>query len=276
MNTLPDLGVGLGYRPEIHDGLLAGIDAVDWLEVITDSYLDRPQALVALRELTGGRTVVPHGLGMSVGSESPPDEEYVDAVARLADAIDAPWVSDHLCFTREDGIDLDALTPVQRTREAARRIAAHADYVQDRLGRPFILENIAYYVDVGGPLSEAEFINEVFAHTACGLLLDLNNVMVNARNHGYDPVAFVAALPLERVVQVHLAGNAETAQIDGVLIDGHDGPVGEDVLDLLAAVLRRTTPKGVLIERDRNFPSDFGVLAAELDRVRAVLASGVA
>jgi uncharacterized protein (UPF0276 family) len=274
MADVPHLGVGLAYRPEIHDQIIANAAAIDWFEVMTDSFLDRPQALRALREFTGHRPIVLHGVELSIGSESPLDEDYVDAVARLADAIDAPWVSDHLCFTREDHVDLGNLTPVPRTRENARRLAAKARYVQERMGRPLLLENIAYYVDLHGGLSEPELIGEVLEGGDCGLLLDLHNVAVNAYNHGFDPKAFITALPLQRVVQIHLAGNSEAAELDGVRIDGHDGPVGDDVLDLLAFVLERVRPHGILIERDVNFPQDFQELVAELDRVRAVVTAG--
>jgi uncharacterized protein (UPF0276 family) len=153
-------------------------------------------------------------------------------------------------------------------------LAARAQYVQERIGRPLLLENIAYYVDLHGDLSESELICEVLAGSDCGLLLDLHNVAVNAYNHGFDPRAFIAALPLERVVQIHLAGNSEAAELDGVRIDGHDGPVGDDVLELLAFVLERVRPQGIVIERDVNFPRDFQELVAELDRVRAVVAAG--
>lgn len=274
MADLPNLGVGLAYRPEIHDQVVANAASVDWLEVMTESFLDRQRYLQVLRELTGGKTIVLHGVELSIGSDSPLDEDYVDAVARLADAIDAPWVSDHLCFTREGDIDIGNLTPVVRTRERARRMARRARHVQERIGRPLLLENITYYVDLPGELSEPELIHEVLADADCAMLLDLHNVAVNAHNHGFDPEAYIAALPLDRVIQLHLAGNSPEAELDGVWIDGHDGPIGNDLLNLLAFVLERVEPRGILIERDLNFPEDFGELIAELDKVRSVVAAG--
>ncbi|WUI00697.1 DUF692 domain-containing protein [Spirillospora sp. NBC_00431] len=273
--TVPRLGIGLGYRPELHDEIMANKDLIDWLEVITDHYLLRDSALEELRELNADFPVVPHGLEMSVGSEGPLDLEYIERVRRVADAVDAPWVSDHLCFTRDAGIDLSHLAPVVRTVARARSIAANAQEIQERLGRPFLLENIAYYVDMPGELSEAELVRMVLDHCDCGLLLDLNNVTVNARNHAFDPYDFLDALPLERVVQVHLAGNSAESPHGDVRLDGHDAPVGEDVFLLLAHLAARQPLKAVMIERDKAFPEDFQEIADDLDRTRRIVLGAV-
>ncbi|WP_097230120.1 DUF692 domain-containing protein [Streptomyces zhaozhouensis] len=272
-SDVPRLGTGLGYRSELHDYVMAGRGTIEWLEIITDNYLTGDGRLDELRALREDFTVIPHGLEMSVGSEGPLDLEYVDAVARVADAVDAPWFSDHLCFTREAGIDLGNLVPTVQTLDKARGIAARAQQVQDRVGRPFLLENIATYLDMPGELSQPEMIRAVLDHCDCGLLLDLNNVVVNCVNHGFDPYAYLARLPLDRVVQVHLAGNTENAYVAGLLIDSHDAPVGERVFALLEWLLRRRPDlPAVMIERDSAFAFSVPEIDEDLRRTRDLMA----
>jgi uncharacterized protein (UPF0276 family) len=271
----PELGVGLGYREELHDGILDHREDIGWLEIVSDRYLVDPRQEL-LRRLRESFVLVAHGLEMSVGSYAPLDADYLDAVAALADAVGAPWVSGHLCFTREEGIELHELAPVQRTPERAKAVAGRAQYVQERLGRPFLLENISYYVDFPSDMSEPEFITAVLDACDCGLLLDLNNLAVNAANHGFDPYAYLDALPLERVVQVHLAGNAASAGTGGPYPDRHDGPVADEVFALLEHLERAQHVKAAMVERDQDFPADFGELTVELDRTRAALAAGSA
>lgn len=269
----PELGVGIGYRTELHDGIFAHQDEIDWLEIVTDRYLgapDHPQ----LRLLRESFVLITHGLEMSIGSQSPLDTDYLEAVADIADAVDAPWVSDHLCFTREDGISLHNLTPVFRTPERAREVASRAQAVQERLGRPFLLENISYYVDPPSEMTEPEFLTAVLEQCDCGLLLDLNNITVNAANHGFDPYAYLQALPLDRVVQIHLAGNSPGPAPDGIETDKHDGAVGDDVFALLEYVESQTHVRAAMIERDQNFPDRFDDIADELRLARLILAKG--
>ncbi|MFE2355013.1 DUF692 domain-containing protein [Streptomyces parvulus] len=274
LKSLPELGVGLGYRDELHDDIVTCRDEIDWLEIVTDRYLLDPKQEV-LRRLREDFVLVAHGLDMSIGSDAPLDLDYLEGVAAVADSVGAPWVSDHLCFTREHGVELHTLAPVFRTPERARTIAARAQAVQDRLARPFLLENITYYLDPPGAMSEPEFISAIMERCDCGLLLDLNNVAVNSANHGFDPYAYVDALPLDRVVQVHLAGAAPVAHDGMPVIDGHDWAVTDQVFNLLEYVASRHQLKGAMIERDQNFPSDFGELSDELRRTRTALAAGV-
>ncbi|MFW6695885.1 DUF692 domain-containing protein [Streptomyces sp. MAR4 CNX-425] len=267
----PRLGVGLGYRKPLHEHIVDNARGIDWLEVITDQFLYDPDARAALREPRGHFPLVPHGLEMSVGSQEPLDEDYLRGVVALANLVDAPWASDHLCFTRGRGLALDSLNPVVRTVDNARHIAGKAQQVQDALGRPFLLENITYYVDMPGELTEAEMITEVMEHCTCGILLDLSNVLINAGNHGFDPYRFLDELPLERVEQVHLAGSSPAAHRDEMLIDRHDHPLGGDVLALFAYLLERCDVKAVLMERDDDFPEDFQEIVADLDKARQVV-----
>lgn len=267
---LPFLGVGLGYRPELESQIWAHRDGIEWLEVISEHYLGRPREHVdhALR-LREAFPLIPHGVELSIGTEGDLDLLYMEHLAELVAAIGAPWFSDHLCFTRADGIALGQLTPLPRTRAVAADVARKARWVQDSVGVPFLLENITYYFDLGGELSEADFLSQVLQHSGCGLLLDLTNVHVNAVNHGFDPFEFLDSIPCERVVQVHLAGGEPSER---ALLDSHGASVPAEVLELLRhLVARATNLKGVLVERDQNHPDDFGELLADLDAARAIV-----
>lgn len=264
------LGAGLAYRGPIADEIIAHHERIDWIEIITDHYLDNPRAEIELGELVALFPVAVHGLELSIGSDGPLDLAYLDGVARVADMVDARWVSDHLCFTSESGYQLGNLTPVHRTRRRAAAVAAKVRQVEDRLGRPFLLENITYQVDLPAELNEADFIAEVLAGCDAGLLLDLENVSINAANHGFDPYGFLDRLPLERVTEVHLAGD-QPMGTTGLRIDAHNAPVAQECLELLAYVTARSNLRGVLVERDGDFPDDFTDLLADVDNARAVL-----
>ncbi|MFF4322868.1 DUF692 family multinuclear iron-containing protein [Streptomyces sp. NPDC001568] len=271
LGGLPYLGSGIGYRTEIKDAVGSPTSRVDWLEVITEHYLFAPPDVRdVLHRLRRRFRLVPHGLELSIGAPREPSSRYVDALARLVEEIDAPWFSDHLCFTRAGGVALSTLTPLPRTREIAREVGRRAQRVQAAVGRPLILENVTYYIDLPSPLSEAQFITEVMEHCECGLLLDLTNLDINARNHGYRAVDFLDAIPVERVVQVHLAGGTG-GEDDRMDLDTHSEPVPPVVWELLTKLVARAPLRATLLERDQNFPADFGELQAELDHARRIL-----
>jgi hypothetical protein len=267
---LPFLGVGLGYRPDLDRQIWANRASIDWLELISEHYLARPREQLdqALR-LRGAFPLVPHGVELSIGTPGELDPAYLDALAELVALVGAPWCSDHLCFTRAGGLALGQLTPLPRTRAVAADVARKARQVQERVGVPFLLENISYYIDIEGQLSEAEFLTEVMEGCECGLLLDLANVFVNAGNHGFSALEFLAAIPLERVVQVHLAGGEESPD---ALLDTHSAPVPDEVFALLRHLVERAPNlRAVLIERDSDFPDDFQELAGDLAGAREIL-----
>ena len=270
MYEVPMLGVGLGYRSELHRPILQHADAIDWLEVVTDQFIQTdPAASTKLaRELHDRFPLVAHGLEMSIGSREPLDESYVSAVLEFAELVGARWFSDRLCFTREGGIELGQLTPVLRTHEAALEVARRAQQLQERAGRLFLMENITYYVDISGELSEAEFLSTVLQHCDSGLLLDLANLYINSVNHAFDPIEFLESIPLQRVVQVHLAGGEKS---ESVFVDSHSYRVHDEVWKLLRYLVERTSVKGVMIERDQDFPEDFGEILADLQIAREIL-----
>lgn len=271
LDACPFLGVGLGFRHDMKEAMLANAGRIDFMELLTDQYMDKPPFKEDEAKMLAERLpLVLHGVDLSIGTDAPVDREYVGKILKAASWSRARWVSDHLCFTRVPGINIGNLTPLAFTDEAAEVAVRNTREVMAAFDVPFLLENISYYFRVPpSRLTEAEFINRVIRESGCYLLLDLANVANNAINNHYDPFAFIDQMPLDRVVQVHLAGGY---YYRGILLDTHSHPVPADVLELLAyAAPRMPNLKGVLIERDQEFPP-IAELLDELDRVRDVIA----
>lgn len=268
MNSLPSLGVGLGLRSEIFTDTLDAADVIDWLEITPENYMNRGGiALDQLEQAMAAFPLVSHGVALSLGSVDAWDEAYLSDLEKLFKKVDPPWFSDHLCFSGVDGSYSNDLLPLPRTHEAVAHVVRRIREVQTRFDRPFLIENISYYLEYpGAEMSEAEFISRIVEQSDCGLLLDINNVYVNARNRGENPLDFLRNIPLERVAQIHIAGHQEYP--DGI-IDTHGEAVCEDVWSLLTWVLTRSRPAGVLLERDLNIPP-FAELEVELDRIRTI------
>lgn len=263
-------GFGLGLRSSHYRALLEGEPAVDWLEVLTENYLvDGGRPLYWLDRICERYPVVLHGVSLSIGGTDPLDRGYLEAVAALVRRTEAAWVSDHLCWTGFGGSNLHDLMPLPFTEEALHHIAARVGEVQDRLGRRILLENVSSYLEAGdNTLSEWEFLTELAERADCLLLLDINNIHVNAHNHGFDPLDYLSAIPVERVAQFHIAGHSHQGEL---LIDTHDQPVCEASWRLYRAACKRFGPVPTMIERDDNIP-DLAVLLAELDRARLTAA----
>ncbi|MCP2168298.1 DUF692 domain-containing protein [Goodfellowiella coeruleoviolacea] len=268
MVAIPRLGVGIGWRSEI-DLTVERLPQVDFVEVVAEN-LSPDRLPESLRVLRGrGVPVLPHAVSLSLGGAEPVDRDRVAHLAALAEALDAPLVSDHVCFVRAGGLDSGHLMPVPRTADALDVLVANVRAAQAELPVPLALENVAALLDwPDGELTEGQFLAELVERTDCLLLVDVANLHANARNINTDPAEFLTAIPLERLAYVHVAGGVEH---HGVYHDTHAHPVLPEVLDLLAELRRRVDPPGVLLERDDNYPSD-AELAAELDAIRAVLA----
>ena len=270
MYDLPHLGVGLGYRAPLHDDILANADRIDFLEFISDQYLYAPQEKTdALAELGQSFPLIPHGVGMSIGTAGPVSSDYLRRLAALVERVDAPWFSDHLSFTKVPDTDIEQLTPLWFTSESLAAVRRNLRQVEEAVGgRQFLLENITYYFSMpGSEMTEAEFVTRVLDGGGTGLLLDVNNVYVNSVNLGFDPYEFLDSVPLERTVQIHLAGGI---YVRDMLVDSHSAPVNETVWELLGYVLDRAPVKAILLEWDQDWP-EFGVLIEHLDRARAML-----
>ena len=269
----PHLGFGLGLRREHYREATAGpVDGVDWFEVITENFLvegGNPRRV--LRAVREHHPVVFHGVSLSIGSTDPLDERYLDDVAALCAEIEPAIVSDHLCWTSLGGHNVHDLLPLPYTEEALAHVAGRVQRVQERLGRRILLENpSSYAVFAGAEVSEAAFLAELARRADCGLLLDINNVFVSCTNHGWDPAAYLAALPVDRIGYVHLAGHSRDGAL---LIDTHDAAVCDQVWALYADAVRRFGAPATCLERDDHIPPLTEVIA-ELAHAR-VRAAGV-
>ncbi|MFN8655741.1 MAG: DUF692 domain-containing protein [Candidatus Obscuribacterales bacterium] len=269
---LPILGVGMGLRNEVEDETFEHAEQIDWLEIISEQFMglggkSRARLDRALKVFP----LIAHGVGLSLGSTDEIDQDYIRSLKKLLKHIDAPWWSDHLCFSAFGGVQTHELLPLPFSREAVAHCVTRAKKVQEMTDIPFLLENITYYMRMpGSELDEAQFLSEVLEQADCGLLLDINNVYVNSLNHKFDPIEFMDQIPLERTVQIHIAGHHHAPEFDAY-VDTHGATPPRPVLDLLKYVMERVPVNAILLERDQHFPDEFSELLAELDDIRAVV-----
>jgi uncharacterized protein (UPF0276 family) len=267
--------VGIGYRWNIDDWTRANLDRFDVLEVTLDHCFGGSEASrAAIFDLVGRIPLTAHGIGLSIGTDVPLDLAYVDEIAGILDRLQAPAYSEHLAFTRVPGRDLGNLLPLPKTEAVAESIIGKVRTVQLRISVPFLLENITYAFDwPDSELSDVEFLSLICRETGAGILLDLENLYVNGRNHGFDPYAFLDALPAGLVREVHLAGGVtldEDAVPQPFFADSHSHPVPEAALDLLDYTLARQTPATIVLERDDRLEATDEILA-DIARIRARL-----
>ena len=267
---------GLGFKPQHFQEALAWPAADLWFEVHAENYMVAGGPRLAMLEaLRRDRPLSLHGVGMSLAGATEIDPDHLAALKRLADRFEPFAVSEHLAWSRLDGRCFPDLLPVPRTDEVLARLAANIDRVQDALGRRILIENPTHYLDLRGhQWSETSFLAELARRTGCGLLIDVNNVAVGAHNLGFDPAAWLDAIPANLVGEIHLAGHSVDAE-GTLLIDSHDEAVSEDVWRLYEKLVSRIGPRPTLIERDGNVPP-FASLMAERDRAQAVLAGSLA
>jgi hypothetical protein len=250
---MPSPPFGVGFRHPYADAIAAAPRAVDWFEVITDNLLGvgglRRAALARLR---ADHAIVLHGLSLSIAGSEPLCREYLEGLRELAEWVEPVWVSDHLCWTSLRGHHAHDLLPLAYTAAVLDHVAARVAHVQEFLGRRLLLENPSAYVAFrADEMDEAEFFAALSRRTGCGLLLDVNNLVVNAANLGIDPTRYLAALPDGIVGYFHLAGHAV---LPDVRIDTHDADVPEPVWALFEAAVRRFPAAGIIVERDDRLP----------------------
>ncbi|MDJ0868975.1 MAG: DUF692 domain-containing protein [Myxococcota bacterium] len=267
MSSVPDLGHGVGLRREHFERVLGGPTRVDWLEVVSENFMVKGgRPLHVLERVRRDYPVVLHGVSLSIGSTDPLDEAYLDALADLAARVEPAWVSDHLCWTGVGGHNAHDLLPLPYTEEALDHVVARVAAVQERLGRRIALENVSSYLTFAGSVvPEWEFLAEVATRADCGILLDVNNVYVSSVNHAFDAQKYVAAIPPERVWQIHLAGHVDRGSH---LLDTHSRQVCDAVWALYRFATRRVGAVASLVEWDDDIP-DWEGLEAECLRARA-------
>jgi uncharacterized protein len=267
---LSDLGIGIGLRTTHFGEILAAAPAVDWFEVLSENFMDtggRP--LYVLDRVAERYPVALHGVSLSIGSTDPLDRAYLRKLAALAERTHARWVSDHLCWTGVLGRNTHDLLPLPYDEGTLRHVSRRVKQVQELLERPLVLENPSTYLAFArSTMPEWEFLGRLCDDSGCGLLLDVNNVYVSGFNHGFDPAQYIDAIPVERVVQVHLAGHSNHGTH---ILDTHDGPAIDEVWSLYARLCARTGPVSTLFEWDASIPP-LAEVRAEAEKARPLRA----
>lgn len=270
--AVPDLGFGVGLRVPHYAHITEQRPALGFFEAISENYFGGGKPRYYLERVAEAYPVVLHGVALGLGGPDEPDREHLKRVRELARLVDAPLVSDHLCWSQSGGAHLHDLLPLPLTGAVAARIARRARMVQDYLEVPFALENTSSYVTfAASTMPEWEFVSQVCAEGDVGLLLDVNNIYVSAFNHDWDALTFLRGLPHERVLQIHVAGHTH---FDTHIIDTHVGPTPAPVVELLREAMRLVGPVSTLLEWDEDIP-EFPVLAREVERLSAVRAAGL-
>jgi uncharacterized protein (UPF0276 family) len=268
--TAPSPGFGLGLRPDHYPDFLRGPQPVDWLEIISENYMvPGGKPLAMLDAIRADYPMVMHGVSLSIGSDEPLDMDYLAALKALESRVEPLWISDHLCWTGINAHNTHDLLPLPYDAPALDCVVENIGRVQDYLGRRILIENPSSYVTFrSSDRSEWDFLAEMAERADCLLLLDVNNIYVSARNHGFDPEDYLAGLPADRIQQMHLAGHSDMGDH---VIDTHDTDVCDAVWDLYASAIRRFGSVATMIERDDAIPPLADVLA-ELDCARALSA----
>ena len=267
------LRAGAGLKPEHHRHILEARPGIGWFEVHAENYmgaggpphhfLERVRALYPLSV---------HGVGLSIGSADGMVPGHLARLKAVADRYDPFIVSEHLAWSTHGGVFLNDLLPLPYTDATLALVTRHVEQVQTELGRPILIENPSTYLRFEGEeMPETDFLRALARRSGCGLLLDINNVVVSAANHGFDPRAYLASFPHEHVGEIHLAGNAVLGDPEApLLVDTHDRPVPPDVWDLYHRLIARLGPLPTLIEWDSDVPA-WPILEAEVARAHSVL-----
>lgn len=264
--SFPFLGYGLGLRSAYYQQILEQSPDVDWFEVVSENFMVQGgKALYYLDAFAERYPLVMHGVSLSIGGPHALDPDYLKQLKQLAERVRPAWISDHLCWSRGNAHQLHDLLPLPYTEESLVHIAARVMQVQDILQRPLVLENVSSYVrGASDEFTEWEFLALLSHVSGCELLLDVNNVYVSSRNHGFDPWDFISSLPVDKVRQLHLAGHSDYGDY---VIDTHDHPVSDPVWALYQRTLEHFGPVATLLERDDHFPP-FEALLDELQTAR--------
>lgn len=278
INKIGNLGFGVGLRSQHYPYIMSQLEqgaplGVDWFEIISENYIDNHgYGRYVLDKLKEQYPLVMHGVSMNIGSSDPLNFEYLSKLKTLSEFVKPQLISDHLCWTGLAGLNSHDLLPMPLTDESLQHVIRRIDQVQDFLERPLVLENPSTYLEFQhSTLTESAFFCELVKATGCGMLLDVNNVFVSSFNHGFNAKQFIHELPLEHIVQIHLAGPSDCGDC---LIDTHDQPVPEKVWQLYQLAQSLTGGTSTLLEWDANIPS-FPELVEELNKAKLVLAGQI-
>lgn len=247
------LGFGLGLRTEHYTTILETTPSIDWFEIISENFLiPGGKPLYYLDRIKEHYPLVMHGVSLSIGSTDPLNFDYLKQLKSLAERINPKWVSDHLCWTGVNKLNMHDLLPLPYTEEAIHHVVARVKQVQDYLGRQILLENVSSYVNFKeSTFTEWEFLKTIVEEANCKILLDINNIYVSSFNHGFSPYDYLNGIPQNRVQQFHLAGHTNNGDH---IIDTHDAKIIDPVWELYASALKRFGPVATMIERDDNMP----------------------
>lgn len=264
----PYLGFGLGLRTQHYEDILNYLPDIDWFEIISENYLiPGGKPLYYLHKIREHYPMVMHGVSLSLGSSDPIQWDYLKQVKELASRIEPVWISDHLCWTGVNGLNMHDLLPVPYTKEIILHIVSRLTQIQDYLKKPFLIENVSSYLGYKqSEMTEWEFITSILRQSGCYMLLDVNNVYVSAMNHGFDPMDYLNALPPEKIMQIHLAGHSNCGNY---LIDTHDASVIDPVWELYEKAVQRFGSVSTMIERDNHIPP-LADLLTELGKAREI------
>ena len=266
------IGAGVGLKQSHVESALECTEPLLWFEVHTENYMvaGGPR-LARLRRIREAFPVSLHGVGASLGGPSPPEPGHLSAVKRLVDEFEPVLVSEHAVWSSADGVWFADLLPLPRTGDALRQLVEGVDRYQEAIGRRILIENPTGYLPFVSEMDEPDFLNEVAARTGCGLLLDVNNVYLSARNCGIDPERYITTLTADRIGEIHIAGHEADEHLgEALLIDTHAAPVSQAVWNLLDLTLAHLGPRPVLLERDGKLPP-FETLMEERGRAAAAL-----
>ena len=276
MPTSAPTGIGLALRAPVLPDLISGEadDALSFVEVVVEDFMERGgHALYGLDRIAERLPVLTHGLSLSLGGTDPLNDTYLEALSGFLQRYQPAWHSDHLGFCSQGGVSFHERLPVPFKRHVAHRIAQRTRQVTARLQRPVAVKNITWHVRLGQPeLDEPAFIREVLNEADAKLVLDLNSAYINAKNLGEDVGKWLARLPLQRIVEIHVAGHE--VHESGFLVDTHGTDVCDEVYELLAWVVERVGPVPVVLARERQIPP-FPTLVAEVRRLDSLYQSAL-
>lgn len=253
IKQVPNLGIGIGLRPVHMQDIFATWPSIDWFEIISENFMVDGTSVRNLERILERYPVVMHGVSLAIGSAAPLDWDYLKKLKALAKKTKTPWLSDHLCWGRLPGAHFHDLLPLPRRKDVVDYVAERARVIQDFLEIPFALENLSAYANYNDDeMPEWEFYTAVVEKADISMMLDVNNIYVSSRNEGFDPKDYYSQLPLERVLQIHIAGHRDLGRY---ILDSHDHPVRDEVWEIYREVYPKTRGVSTLLEWDDQFIS---------------------